>query len=473
MVLTASRLSNFAIQLLSPLLLVRILDVADFGQYQEFMTYAMIFSVLCSLSIDSSLTYFIPRFPDRDRSFATQASVLILGFSMAIIGALLLVKPLILNLTTYDFVMPLACYVLFFTNLNWLEYYWVAKRHTGSVLFYSAIRLLLRISVLLFVAYTTRDLFATIWSAVLVEGCRVLLVFVYFSKSGMFREDLRWSSIVEQLKFALPVGASAVIDCLGRNVGKLFVGAMLGPTALAYYAVGSYLQPFVSVMRSGIQEAVYPELVRAHDKPNVSLQLWQRVNILNCVVFFPATVLLVFYSKEIVAALFTSEYLAAAPIFIVYAFFLIRRCFDADVLLRSTGQTRFMICGTIGALTVNAALSLLLFEHVGMIGPAIAFVASEVALELYYTQRVRHALKLTIADLTDWNSISVIAVSCVVALPIPIGFGLLPGPEIIRMFAASVLYFFVVLLLAFRFGVADIGRVGIFAWSTFMSRLGR
>lgn len=399
--------------------------------------------------------------------------MLILGFNTVIIGALLLIKPLFLNLTTYDFVAPLACYVFFFTNLDWLEYYWVAKHQTRSILYYSSIRLLLRIGVLLFVAYTTRDLFATIWSVVLVEGCRVLLVFVYLSKRGMFRADLRWPTVLEQLRFAAPVGASAVIDCVGRNVGKLFTASMLGPTALAYYAVGIYLQPFVHVLRSGMQDAIYPELVRAHAKPDVALQLWQRGNILNCVVFFPLFVLLVFYSKEIVAILFTSEYLAAVPVFNIYAFLLIRRCFNADVLLRSTGETTFMIWGTAGALAVNAVLILLLSGLVGIIGPAIAFIIAEISLELYYTQRVRHALKLGIAEFADWNSVFLITMSCCLALPIPIGFGYLPGPELIRILTASVLYFFVVLLLAFRLGVTDIGRVGCFVWSTLRSRLGR
>lgn len=472
-ILTVSRLSDFAIQLLGPLLLVRILDVADYGMYQEFLIYATLISTLCAFSIDSSLTYFIPRFPGREREFVTQASLLILGISAIIIAVLFIIRPITLGLTSYDFVLPLAAYVLFFVNLNWLEYYWIAKRQTVYVLAYSAIRLFLRVSVLLVVAYTTRDVVATIWSMVVVEGFRVLVAFVFFAKKAMFRVHLRWQEIKEQLKFAAPIGTAAVIQRLGRDVGKICASIMFGPTTLAYYAVGSYLQPIIRVIRSGVQDAVYPELVRANNELGGALQLWRRVTVLNCVVFFPTFVLVIFYAEEAITVLFTSEYLAAVPLFNIYAFLLIRRCFNADALLRSTGQTGFMIWGAFGGLALNVALILVFSKLVGIIGPAIALVISEIGLEVYYAQRVRYALKLTIADLVDWRSIFRIAFCCGLAAPILFCSRLLPGSELIRIAAASSAYLLVVFLLAYRLGVDDIGRIAYHLWSTIRRVPGR
>jgi O-antigen/teichoic acid export membrane protein len=469
-ILTASRLSNFAIHLFSPLLLVRVLDVTGYGQYQEFMIYAMLLTVLCAFAIDSSLTYFLPRFPERERAFVSQTSGVTLLFSTIVLSALLLAKPLVLKLATYDFIAPLFAYVFFYVNLNWLEYYWIAKRRPSLVLFYSAVRLVLRLSVLLLVAYATRDVLTIVWSLVAVEAFRVVIVFIYFARQGIFVGDIRRSELAEQLQFAAPIGASALMQNVGRSVGKIVVSSTLGPAALAYYAIGSYLQPIVHVMRSGIEDAVYPELVRGHNQPGGALRLWQRVNVLNCVMFFPAFVLLVFYAEQIIATLFTSAYLPAIPIFSVYAFFLLRRCFNTDVLLRTTGRTGFMLWGTIGALITNVLLILLLTRTLGIIGPAVAFIAAEVALEFYYAQRARKALHLSIADLADWKSIYRIAASCALASPILFGFSMLPGPEVVLMVVASPLYFGLVLFLAYRFGVTDVGRVVAIAWSRIQMR---
>src|SRR5688572_10391699 len=122
-ILTLSRISNFAIHLFSPLLLVRILDVTEYGHYQEFMIYAALLTVLCAFAVDSSLTYFLPRNPERERSFVSQTSVLTFAISIACLTALLLMKSLVLTIVTFDFVLPLAVYVFLFVNLNWVEYY--------------------------------------------------------------------------------------------------------------------------------------------------------------------------------------------------------------------------------------------------------------------------------------------------------------------------------------------------------------
>ena len=143
-VLTASRLSNFAILVLSPLLLVRILDVQGYGKYQEFMIYATLFVTICGFGIDASLTYFLPRYPNQERQLVSQNSALIMVFSSVCLCLFLIARKPFLEIASYDFTLPLAAYVFCFVNLNWLEYYWIAKRRTDLVLYYSAGRLFVR-----------------------------------------------------------------------------------------------------------------------------------------------------------------------------------------------------------------------------------------------------------------------------------------------------------------------------------------
>jgi O-antigen/teichoic acid export membrane protein len=458
-ILTVSRLSNFAIHLLSPLLLVRILDVPAYGQYQEFMIYATVLTVLCSFAVDSSLTYFLPRYPHRESAFVSQASVVTLVISTVVLSVLLVSKSLFLRVASYDFVAALAAYTFFFVNLNWIEYFWIAKRQPRKVLYYSAIRLVIRVGTIVLVAYCTRDVLTIVWSLVAVEALRVALVLMYFTRQKIFVRGMKRSELVDHLKFAGPIGTAALLQQASRNIGKLFIGSTLGPAALAFYATGSYLQPLVRVTRSGIEDAVYPELVRAHNESGGALRLWQRVNVLNCVLFFPASVLLVYYSEQIIITLFTSAYLPAVPIFSVYALYLVRRCFNTDVLLRTTGRSGFMLWGTSGALVINVVLIAILSRTLGMIGPAIAFILAELATEFYYANRTLRSMGLTFTGLADWASIARIILACVVALPIPIAFDQIPAHEFTRALLSSGLYLSAVLWLAHRFGVKDVGRV--------------
>ena len=59
LILTFSRATDKAVMMFSPLLLVRILDVHDYGQYREFMLYATVLSEIISLNAGRSLLYFM------------------------------------------------------------------------------------------------------------------------------------------------------------------------------------------------------------------------------------------------------------------------------------------------------------------------------------------------------------------------------------------------------------------------------
>jgi O-antigen/teichoic acid export membrane protein len=242
-VLTFSRLSNFGVLLISPLLLVRILEVEAYGQYQEFMIYASLLVTVCGFTVDSSLTYFLPKYETAERALVSQASALILGFSTLCLSVLYLARSYLVGITSYDFVVPLIAYVFCFVNLNWLEYYWIAKRRTDLVLYYSGARVVVRMTILLLVAYLTRDVPSILWSMVAVEACRIAVVASLMLRYRMFTVHWHLSAVAEQLKFSGPLGVSVVVQQTGRNIGKLFVGSVLGPVALAYYAVGSYLIP--------------------------------------------------------------------------------------------------------------------------------------------------------------------------------------------------------------------------------------
>jgi O-antigen/teichoic acid export membrane protein len=359
---------------------VRILDVAAYGQYQEFMIYATLFVAISTFAIDSSLTYFLPKHEMHQTTVVSQTSILIFVASSLCLAILILARPAFSAITSYDFVLPLVAYVFCFVNLGWIEYYWIATKRTDLVMYYSAARLLLRVSVLLIVAYVTRDVWTIIWSVVAVEAIRLVLVAGYLLKNRLLTLHLRWALITAQLRFALPLGVANVSGLINKNIGKLFIGTMMGPTALAYYAIGGYLMPAIKIFRQSIGDVVFPELVRGQNDPARALSLWQRTNVMYCVLLFPAFVFLFFYAEVIVTTLFTPAFIEAVPVFQVYLLFLLRRCFNLDVLLRSRGRTAFILYGGLLTLGVNVALMLFFHRAIGFLGPAVAYIVTSTVM---------------------------------------------------------------------------------------------
>ena len=59
-VLSIARIANYGLMLLSPVLLVRILPVEQFGRYREFLVYTSLLIAIAGFNINDSLLYFIP-----------------------------------------------------------------------------------------------------------------------------------------------------------------------------------------------------------------------------------------------------------------------------------------------------------------------------------------------------------------------------------------------------------------------------
>jgi len=200
------------------------------------------------------------------------------------------------------------------------------------------------------------------------------------------------------------------------------------------------------------------------------LRLWQRSNVVFCFLLFPPFVLLMYYAELFVTTLFTDEYLPAVPVFQVYALWLLRRCFTMDVLLRTRGKSGFMLTGTGLSTVINLTLMVVLYQWLGLIGPAIAYVAAEFLLEIYYAILVRREFKQSIRTLVDWPSVWRVGAGCLAGIPLLVAAEYIPGPELVRAAVASLAFVVVCWLVAYRLGVTDIGHIARFVLSLIRSK---
>ena len=130
--LASARLLNQALALLSPLLLVRLLDIVEYGRYRQFMATAMLITSLGGFALTANLNYLIARTPERaaGRHHQDLRAHARRGVVSALIVALArqwIVPPEI----AVSWWLLLAVYVFLFLNLEVLVAYWLA--HGSSV----------------------------------------------------------------------------------------------------------------------------------------------------------------------------------------------------------------------------------------------------------------------------------------------------------------------------------------------------
>lgn len=419
LVLSFSRLSNQAILLLSPVLLVRIISVREYGSYREFVLYSALICSVMTFGAAHSLPYFIPKYPEREKVWVTQVTLFILAASLVAIVGVWVVGDVIRSNTSFDFVATLQLYIFFFMNLDFVELYWLAKKRTDYVLYYSSGRLLARIVVLLWAAIATRNARSIVEALVVLEVLRFTLVFAFSIRNRVFTTGINRSDMVYQLSYFVPLGLGGVIEMLNRRMGQLFISTSVGIEALAMYFVGWFAVPIVNVFRGAIADVIFPEIMELKSaNAKDALPLWQQATVWYCVLLFPITVLFAYYSDAIVIILFTEEYGASSRIFTVFSAMLVIACFDFHLPLRVRNANRFFVTANIVALLGNVMLIFPLYQLLGLIGPAIALVGSQMMMTMYLAYRVCLVYDIRVSNMLEWRKIAKIFFACVLCTPI-------------------------------------------------------
>src|SRR5262245_20025197 len=148
-VLVFARLLNQALALLSPLLLVRLLDIVEYGRYRQFMATAMLITSLGGFALAANLNYLIARSPERAAADITKTTVLmcIVGFLSALIVTAL--RQWIVPDEIAGSWLLLAVYVFLFLNLEVLVSYWLAHGQSYQVMVYTLLVTVWRLGTLL------------------------------------------------------------------------------------------------------------------------------------------------------------------------------------------------------------------------------------------------------------------------------------------------------------------------------------
>jgi O-antigen/teichoic acid export membrane protein len=418
-ILTLSRLASFGLMLISPIFLVRLLTVVDFGRYREFLLYGAILQSFAQFSINDSLLYCVPANPDSPWRLARQTALLTLCSSLLVVLVLAALDSASGGQVVHGYLVPLAAYTLFSVNLDFWEYFWLARGHAKPVFFYSAGRLTLRVIVVVIVAMVTHDFHAIIWSLVALEAARLvaagaaLLVFDRSRHEPVLREPWR-----DQLRFCVPSGTASLLAMLNRNVSNVIVARLLGAAALAQYAIGRFGEPVVTTVRNSISAVILPEMVRKDrgcSAGGTALALWQKATVVNAIMLLPIVVLVARYAVPLVTLVVGSNYVSAALVMQLYMLVVIRECFDFAPALRAVNRTRPLVESNVAGFVTCSVAMLLLIPLAGLPGAMLAFVIASYVDVTWLGWRTRQAYGVTVAELIPWRSIARTALAAAVA----------------------------------------------------------
>jgi O-antigen/teichoic acid export membrane protein len=420
---------NRALMIISPIILARLLSVTDFGRYREFLVYVHVLVAFSSLGINSSLLNLIPSDPARGWRYVNQALLMTLASSSLVALAALLLNAFFGGSLLGEHALAAVVYVWLFVNFDVWEALFIAEKQPYRVWRYTTARLLSRITVVTAAAALSRDVTTIVWSMVVLEGVRVLLSVRAWHLRNRAAPTDGGSSWREQLAYCAPFGVALLLAMVNSSVGSLFVTRMLGPAALAQYAIGVFAQPIITLMRNSLSDVLLGELAaRWRNGQQEVLDLWRRSTVATAILLVYVGVILARFADTIVITLFSERYRPAVIVFQIFVLALLRETFDFGIPLRARNHTAPILRSNLLSLILNVGLMSLMVPAWGLIGAVIAFVISRFVEGTYLAVQAMRIYEVSLAELARWRDLGKVVAAAVIAaslLYLPFWAGLL------------------------------------------------
>jgi O-antigen/teichoic acid export membrane protein len=411
-IISITRLLNQGLLLLSPIVLVRLLSVEDFGRYREFLLYTTVLMNFATLGINSSLLRFIPGRPELKWRYVDHTVLMTFASSLLVTGGALLIDAMSGGRAIGEFAMPAVIYVLLFVNLDFWEFLLLAEKRSFAVLGYTTGRLVARMTTVIAAAALTHRVHVIVWSLVCLEAARLMVSFVNWRRRVEPVTADTSGALREQLQYVLPFGGSMLVNSLNRSLGNLFVAKLLGPVGLAHYAIGTYVQPVITVLRNSLSDVLLPEMVaRARETQEDRLLLFRRTTAMIAIFLIPAGVVIARFAEILVVTLFSPKYLPAVGVLQLYVLVFARESLDFGVPLRAMNHTAPIFRSNVIAIVVNGLLLAVLLPLWGLIGAVVAYIISRVIDGCYLGAAMMRAYSVPVSRIAPWPELGKIVVA--------------------------------------------------------------
>ncbi|MFN2532276.1 MAG: lipopolysaccharide biosynthesis protein [Pyrinomonadaceae bacterium] len=415
----------FVFSLALPLLLVRRLNQREFGLYkQAFLLIGTAVAVL-PLSVGMSAFYFLPREEDINRRRnAVFNIVLFNAFVGGLVFLLFATQPWIFSKLFHDpelaqFGPLIGAVILFWLFSTFLEVVTVVNREAQLATFFIVGGQVSKALWLLVAAVFFGSIRSLLIAALIHSAMLSLLLLGYLNlRFKNFWRSFDWGMLREQLAYALPYGASAMLFTAQTDLHNYFVSNHFGAATFAIYSIGCLQLPLVGILSESIASVTIPRisyLQKLGDKREILLLMTRLMRKL-AVIYFPLYAILLVGGHEFIRWLFTEKYSASFPIFAINITLLPFYVIMLDPIVRAYAEQRYFLLRLRFVLFCILLLSLWFsINHYGILGVITVVVSITLSEHLIVTYRSAKILGVKRADMLLLRDVAKLALAAIVA----------------------------------------------------------
>jgi O-antigen/teichoic acid export membrane protein len=409
--LGAANTFEYGMQFLMPIVLVRVLDAATFGEYRLLWLAMGTVTAVVNLGIPQGLFYFLPRSDAQaKRLYIHQTMLFLLTTGLIAAWAVSPLNPwlpaAIQPLSKHGVLVP-AFVVLWVTGALLDVLPIVEERIAWQVRVVVAIASL-RVVLLAAGALLTGDLGVMIGLLIVVALLKLLLLFGYVGRRhGLKRPWFDWRAFTGQFRHCAPLGISSSLFGLRIQADQWVAASLFALNSFAAFSVAAVLAPLVTLCRMSVNDAFLPSMSRLQAAGDVRgmMELNSRANATVALLLFPALALAFAFAEEIVTVIYTASYLEAAPVMRIYICGLAVGVLEIGSMLLLLRQGPFALRVNLFALIISVSLSWLGAHHFGLPGAAAGSVTAIYFDRVLMLRRISGQTAIPVRQLQHWGTL--------------------------------------------------------------------
>ena len=223
--------------------------------------------------------------------------------------------------------------------------------------------------------------------------------------------------------YALPLGATEVINQLNRRVDVWLIVVFFATTDVAVYQAGALEIPVITTVAYSVGSvflARYATLHRA-GRFRDGIDLWRQTITKVALIVVPAAAVFFVGAEEFVAVAFPDGYGGAANVFRAYTLLTMARVTAFGAFMIAAGRPGFVLQSSLFTIASNVAISVPLVLWLGIAGAAIGTVAAFVPTVVIYCAYIARAWNVPLRSTFPLVAYTRVVATAVV--PVVLGFG--------------------------------------------------
>ena len=190
--------------------------------------------------------------------------------------------------------------------------------------------------------------------------------------SGLQRDLFR-----KLLKSAVPAGLAILIGGSAHYVDSFIVTAAFSNEEFALFTYGAKELPIIMLLANAVSTVKSGDLAKAKENGESEESVLKSISgsaATLCHLFFPISIVLLFFSESLFSWVFKPGFAGSAPIFNIYLLLVVPRLLFPQAIVRGLLKMKVILMATAAELFLNISLSLIFLKFWGLEGIAMATV---------------------------------------------------------------------------------------------------